>query len=222
MLRVGLTGGIACGKSRVLVRLGAKGLATLDLDALGHHVMAPGGSAHDDVVAAFGSRILAPDGSIDRKSLGAVVFSDPAARRRLDALVHPRVRAEEAERAARLEAAGEAVLVSDAALLVEAGHHAVTVHDQGVGGIADAELASLCREEGRALVTLDLGFGDIRSYPPSEFAGLVVFRLDRQDKSHVLTLCRRLVAALEDEELTGLLWIVEENRVRIRGSNETD
>ena len=123
MLRVGLTGGIACGKSRVLVRLGAKGLATLDLDALGHHVMAPGGSAYDDVVAAFGSRILAPDGSIDRKSLGAVVFSDPATRGRLDALVHPRVRAEEAERAARLEAAGEAVLVSDAALLVEAGIH---------------------------------------------------------------------------------------------------
>ena len=109
-----------------------------------------------------------------------------------------------------------------AALLVEVGHDAVTVHDQVVGGIADAELASLCREEGRALVTLDLGFGDIRSYPPSEFAGLVVLRLGRQDKSHVVMLCRRLVAALEDEELTGLLWIVEENRVRIRRSNETD
>jgi dephospho-CoA kinase len=123
MLRVGLTGGIACGKSRVLNRLGALGLATLDLDALAHHVMAPGGPAHDAVVAAFGSRILTSDGSIDRKALGAVVFSDPAARSRLEALVHPRVRAEEAERAARLEGAGEAVLVSDGALLVEAGIH---------------------------------------------------------------------------------------------------
>ena len=123
MLRVGLTGGIACGKSRVLARLETLGLATLDLDALAHHVMAPGGSAHDDVVAAFGSRILAADGSIDRKALGVVVFSDPEARLRLEGLVHPRVRAEEAERASRLDAAGEAVLVSDAALLVEAGLH---------------------------------------------------------------------------------------------------
>jgi dephospho-CoA kinase len=123
MLRVGLTGGIACGKSRVLARLGALGLATLDLDALAHHVMAPGGSAYDDVVAAFGPGILASDGSIDRKALGGVVFSDPEARGRLEGLVHPRVRVEEAERAARLEAAGEAVLVSDGAVLVEAGLH---------------------------------------------------------------------------------------------------
>ena len=123
MLRVGLTGGIACGKSRVLARLGALGIATLDLDALAHHVMAPGGSAYDDVVAAFGPRILASDGSIDRKALGAVVFPDPEALGRLEGLVHPRVRAEEVEQASRLEAAGEALLVSDAALLVETGLH---------------------------------------------------------------------------------------------------
>ena len=94
MLRVGLTGGIACGKSRVLARLETLGLATLDLDALAHHVMAPGGPAYDDVVAAFGSRILTSAGSIDRKALGAVVFHDPEARGRLEGLVHPRVRAE--------------------------------------------------------------------------------------------------------------------------------
>lgn len=123
MLRVGLTGGIACGKSRVLNRLRDLGLATLDLDALAHHVMAPGGSAYDDVVAAFGSRILTSAGSIDRRALGAVVFRDPEARGRLEGLVHPRVRAEEVERASRLEATGEAVLVSDAALLVETGLH---------------------------------------------------------------------------------------------------
>lgn len=125
MLRVGLTGGIACGKSRVLRRLGALGLATLDLDALAHRVMAPGGSAYNDVAAAFGPEILASDGSgsIDRKALGAHVFSDAEARGRLEALVHPRVRAEEVEHAARLEAAGEPLLVSDAALLVETGLH---------------------------------------------------------------------------------------------------
>ncbi len=123
MLRVGLTGGIACGKSQVLRRLAARGLATLDLDRVAHDVMAPGGVAYDDVVAAFGSDILAPDGRIDRVALGGIVFGDPAARSRLDALVHPRVREEEARRAARLAAEGHEVLVSDGALLVEAGVH---------------------------------------------------------------------------------------------------
>lgn len=122
MLRVGLTGGIACGKSHVLRRLAAHGLATVDLDAVAHGLMAPGGAAYADVVAAFGPRILAPDGAIDRKALGARVFADASARARLDALVHPRVRAEEARRAAGL-AGRPGVLVTDAALLVEAGAH---------------------------------------------------------------------------------------------------
>ena len=69
MLRVGLTGGIACGKSHVLRRLAARGLATLDLDAVAHALMAPGGAAYEDVVAAFGRGILAPGGAIDRKAL---------------------------------------------------------------------------------------------------------------------------------------------------------
>jgi dephospho-CoA kinase len=123
MLRVGLTGGIACGKSHVLRRLAARGLATLDLDAVAHGLMAPGGGAYAEVVETFGRGILAPDGIIDRKALGALVFADAGARARLDALVHPRVRAEEARRAAALEAEGWPALVSDAALLVEAGAH---------------------------------------------------------------------------------------------------
>jgi dephospho-CoA kinase len=123
MLRVGLTGGIACGKSHVLRRLAARGLATLDLDGVAHELMAPGGAAYADVAAAFGPAILAADGSIDRRALGALVFADPAARGRLDALVHPRVRAEEGARARALAAEGREVLVSDGALLVEAGVH---------------------------------------------------------------------------------------------------
>jgi dephospho-CoA kinase len=123
MLRVGLTGGIACGKSTVLRRLAARGLATLDLDLVAHAVTAPGGSAHDDVVAAFGRGVLAPDGTLDRPALAARVFHDAGARARLNAIVHPRVRAEEARRAADLEAEGRRVLVTDGALLVEAGVH---------------------------------------------------------------------------------------------------
>lgn len=123
MLRVGLTGGIACGKSRVRRHLAAAGLGTLDLDAVAHEMIAPGGPAYEDVVAAFGRGILAADGTVDRKVLGARVFADAAARAELNALVHPRVRDEEARRAAAHAAAGGRVFVTDAALLVEAGFH---------------------------------------------------------------------------------------------------
>ncbi|HET6900224.1 MAG TPA: dephospho-CoA kinase [Vicinamibacteria bacterium] len=123
MLRVGLTGGIACGKSRVRRHLAAAGIGTLDLDAVAHEMIAPGGPAYEDVVTAFGRSILAADGTVDRKVLGARVFGDAAARAELNALVHPRVRDEEARRAAAYRASGGRVFVTDAALLVEAGFH---------------------------------------------------------------------------------------------------
>src|SRR6185295_11651296 len=75
ILRVGLTGGIACGKSYVLRRLAAAGLETLDLDAVAHDVITPGGAAYADVVAAFGPAILTPDGAVDRARLAELVFS---------------------------------------------------------------------------------------------------------------------------------------------------
>lgn len=123
MLRVGLTGGIACGKSRVLRRLAAAGFSTIDLDRVAHDVMAPGASAYAGVVAAFGTGILGPDGAIDRKALGTIVFADPHARAVLNAVVHPRVRAVETQRAAALGDAEGLVFVTDAALLVESGTH---------------------------------------------------------------------------------------------------
>ena len=122
MLRVGLTGGIACGKSHVARRLAAAGMHVVDLDTVAHELTAPGGAAYDDVVRAFGPDILAADGSIDRNALASRVFSDAEALGRLNALVHPRVREEEARRAAAL-AGTEAVLVTEAALLVESGLH---------------------------------------------------------------------------------------------------
>jgi dephospho-CoA kinase len=123
VLRVGLTGGIACGKSYARARMQDAGLVTLDLDLIAHEVMAPGGAAHADVLAEFGAGVRAPDGHIDRAALGARVFADPVARARLEELVHPRVRQEEEHRASVLAAAGTALLVTDAALLVEAGFH---------------------------------------------------------------------------------------------------
>lgn len=123
MLRVGLTGGIACGKSHVLRRLAAAGLHTLDLDRVAHESMTPGGSAYDEVLKAFGPGILAPDGRVDRKALGALVFADAGARARLNAIVHPKVRLQEARWVRARAGEPGAVLVTDAALLVESGVH---------------------------------------------------------------------------------------------------
>jgi dephospho-CoA kinase len=122
-LRIGLTGGIACGKSQVLSRLAQAGFHTLDLDRIAHEVMAPGGAAYEDVIAAFGPEILEPSGAIDRRALAALVFRDDDARERLNRIVHPRVWSEEAGYAARWSGEAGSVVVTDAALLVESGLH---------------------------------------------------------------------------------------------------
>lgn len=120
---MGLTGGIACGKSHVLRRLAGRGLHTLDLDVVARDVTAPGRPALHEIAGAFGGGVLGPDGSLDRIALAALVFADASARARLNAIVHPRVRAEEARRATELAGRGAAVLVTDGAVLVEAGAH---------------------------------------------------------------------------------------------------
>jgi dephospho-CoA kinase len=148
VLRVGLTGGIASGKSLVLRGLAAAGLHTLDLDAVAHLVTAPGGAAHREVVEAFGPGILLPDGSIDRRALGSIVFEDPGARSTLNAIVHPRVREEEARRVAAVSSRAGTAFVTDAALLVEAGLHLRFDRLVVVYCPADLQLARLMRREG--------------------------------------------------------------------------
>ena len=107
--------------------------------------------------------------------------------------------------------------VEVAQVLREAGHEAVTVLDQHLGGSADALIASICQQEERTLVTLDLDFADIRAYPPADYTGVIVFRLRRQDKPHILEVCARMIPLLAHQPLTQRLWIVEEDRIRIRG-----
>jgi len=107
--------------------------------------------------------------------------------------------------------------VEAADLFRAAGHDAMTVLEQTLGGHPDEEIANLCAKEQRALVTLDLGFSDIRSYPPGKYSGILVLRLKRQDKPHVLSVLKLLLSHFENEQLTGKLWIVNEQLVRIRG-----
>ena len=103
-----------------------------------------------------------------------------------------------------------------AALFRGAGHDAVTVVDQGLGGHVDAKLADICRREERALVTLDVDFANMQAYPPADYSGLVVLRLRRQDKPHVLEVVASLLPVLRAEPLAQRLWIVDEARIRIR------
>jgi predicted nuclease of predicted toxin-antitoxin system len=98
----------------------------------------------------------------------------------------------------------------------EAGYDALSVHDQAVAGAADKHLAQICRAEERILVTLDLDFADIRLYPPHDFPGLIVLRLQRQDFHTILAVCRRLLTLLAHEPIERTLWIVGDQQLRIR------
>jgi predicted nuclease of predicted toxin-antitoxin system len=97
-----------------------------------------------------------------------------------------------------------------------AGHDAVTVLDQSLGGVKDLSLASECLREARAIVTLDMDFSDIRTYPPSRYPGIVVFRLGSQARDHILEVGARFLQALASKELDGQLSIVEEAQIRVR------
>ncbi|MEM1126744.1 MAG: DUF5615 family PIN-like protein [Bacteroidota bacterium] len=110
----------------------------------------------------------------------------------------------------------ENVPAEAALLLRRAGHDAMTVLEQNLGGTEDTRLASICGDEERVLVTFDIGFADIRVYPPETHAGVVVLRLQRQDQPHTLAVLRRLLPLLDQERLTGTLWVVDEERIRIR------
>ena len=122
MLRIGLTGGIGSGKSTVSRLLAERGAVVVDADAIAREVVEPGTPGLAAVVAAFGDGVLTADGALDRPALGALVFGDPEALARLNAIVHPLVRERAAELAARVPDDG--VVVHDVPLLVESGQAA--------------------------------------------------------------------------------------------------
>lgn len=122
MQLIGLTGGIAAGKTVVADRLAELGAVRIDADRLAREVVQPGTPALAEIARRFGPGVIAADGSLDRPALGAVVFQDPDARRDLEAITHPAVRALSAARmAAAGEADADAIVVYDIPLLVESG-----------------------------------------------------------------------------------------------------
>ena len=121
MIIIGLTGGIASGKSAVAGFLAARGARVVDVDRLAHETYAPGTPGFAAVAGAFGPGIVAPDGSIDRRALGAIVFNDATQLKKLTDIVWPLTRQRLIEIRAKEQAAGTAVLVFEAAVLLEAG-----------------------------------------------------------------------------------------------------
>ncbi len=121
MLTIGLTGGIGSGKSTVSKLLAELGAPIIDADKVGHAIYAPDGPAYPDMITAFGEGILAPDRTIDRRKLGPIVFADPAALKRLNSIVHPKMFARMREMVDAMRTGGERKpIVIEAAILIEA------------------------------------------------------------------------------------------------------
>jgi predicted nuclease of predicted toxin-antitoxin system len=103
-----------------------------------------------------------------------------------------------------------------ATLFAAAGHEAHSVVKQSLGGKPDPQVIEVCAQEQRALITFDLDFSNIQAYPPHRYAGIAVLRLNSQAHQVAAAAVERILALLPHERLVGTLWIIEEDRVRIR------
>lgn len=107
-------------------------------------------------------------------------------------------------------------------LLRESGHDVRTVFDQGLRSCSDPQVIAACQDEGRALLSLDLDFSNILIFPPERYAGLIVLRLRKPGPHAVASLVRRLLPHLATVPVAGRLWIVDEQRIRVRLVGEID
>lgn len=121
MLTVGLTGGIASGKSTVSRLLRERGAPIVDADQIVHQLQAPGSPLLFEIAQAFGQELIRPDGSLDRPRLGSIIFADPAKRQQLEGIVHPPVRAEIWAQVERHRQEGAHAVILDIPLLIEGG-----------------------------------------------------------------------------------------------------
>jgi dephospho-CoA kinase len=165
LLKVGLTGGIATGKTTVARHFAERGAAVADADAYARALVTPGAAGYEPVVREFGPGIVKPDGTLDRPALAGIVFADPARRARLEAILHPLILAEEEAFMTRVaEEAQARVAVVNAALLFEAGtwrrYHRVVV-------VYCAEAIQIERVRKRDGIGRDDALARIRSQMPA-------------------------------------------------------
>ena len=165
-LLVGLTGGVATGKSTVSRMFQALGCVVIDADLLAREVVEPGQPAWEQIVATFGRGLLQPDGRLDRRALGAVVFEDPAQRQRLESITHPEIRARFAARLAELTVQGfEGIVIFDAPVMIESGRYRNM--DRLIVVTSD-EPAQMSRQQARDSLSAEEATGRIRSQMPLE------------------------------------------------------
>ena len=196
-LLVGLTGGIATGKSTVAEVFRRLGCVIIDADVLAREVVVPGEPAYDEIVAAFGRGILRPDGLLDRQKLGAIVFAAPDAKKRLEAITHPRIRERFARTLAELEARDFAGLVIfDAPVMIESGNS--TAMDRLVVVVTDAATQAQ-RLTARDALGAAAAEQRMRSQMPvAEKAKLADYVIDNSgDRETTIAEARRVYAALQ-------------------------
>jgi dephospho-CoA kinase len=153
MLKVALTGGAATGKSYVLDQFRRAGIPCLVADDLAHGVTAAGTEATAAIAARFGANVIAADGSVDRSSLGAIVFADPAARRDLEAIVHPAVYRAIQVGLRAFEKSGDSLAVVEIPLLYESGH----------AGDFDRVIVTVCSDERQLSRLMGRGLTEARA-----------------------------------------------------------
>ncbi len=195
-LLVGLTGGIATGKSTVSEMLRRLGCEIIDADRLARDVVEPEQPAWKQIVAEFGPGVVTADGSLDRKKLGAIVFADPERRRRLEAITHPAIRARLLARLDELAARGFAgVVVFDAAVMIESGNYknmdrlVVVVTDDATQVARLQERDGTDEVEGRRKIASQM--------PLAEKAKLADYVIDNSgDREATAAEVRRVFAAL--------------------------
>ncbi len=123
MKTIGLSGGIACGKSSVARLLAAAGIPVIDADQVARDIVSVGQRALTEIVAHFGESVLHPDGSLHRKALGAIVMSDPAQRKKLESITHPKIKQSIIMQLLSLKGEGHRFAIVEAALMVETGSY---------------------------------------------------------------------------------------------------
>jgi len=173
---LGVTGGIASGKSTVAEMFASLGATVVSADALAREVVAPGEPALHEVVAVFGEEVLREDGSLDREALGERIFADPAARRRLEAILHPAIRQRAERRLAELRASNAPLVVYEAPLLFEAGAEQRVDAVLAVTVDAEEQLRRLTSRDGLGLVEARRRVD--AQMPQAEKAARADFRID--------------------------------------------
>lgn len=191
---VGLTGGIASGKSTFAAALRARGVPVVDADALARAVVAPGAPALAEIARAFGPEVLDPSGALDRRKVGAIVFADPEARRRLEAITHPAIRAAMLEETARLARLGHELVFYDAPLLFEVGLDAALDCVVVVWAPREVQRARVVRRDGIAPAEADARLD--AQLPVDEKAARADFVVDNAGEEDLGPKAERLLADL--------------------------